>query len=337
MITASIRRAVALALVLAAAAPAAAQARPDDVPRGYRAAVADLRQEGRAVARLVAAGDAAALHARFTPALAADLSPEELEALLAQVGAVGARLGDSALPVSRDRRNYIADHRLAGGTLAIELTFDRRDRVAYFALRPREPLPPDPGAGHQPANRLRLPLHGRWWVLWGGPDERRNYHVVAPDQRHAYDLVKWRNGSTHRGSGAANADYLAWGRRVLAPAAGVVVEARDGIRDNVPQVEVENPEAPTGNHVVLDLGGGEYAVLAHLRRGSVRVDAGDRVRRGQLLGRVGNSGNSSESHLHFHLQDTPAPLAGIGLPVVFGHRATTQQGQFVTGARAASP
>ena len=187
--------------------------------------------------------------------------------------------------------------------------------------------------------RLSLPFRGTWWVVWGGPTELQNYHVVAPDQRHAYDLLVWRRGATYRGVGTNNADYWAWGRPIVAPAAGTVVEAVDGIRDNRPQVEVENREAPAGNHVVVDLGNGEYALLAHMRKGSVRVRAGDRVGPGDLLGLTGNSGNSSEPHLHFHLQDRPELFTGArGLPVAFvGYRAdgrriargTPVQGQFL--------
>ena len=93
-------------------------------------------------------------------------------------------------------------------------------------------------------------------MFWGGPTERQNYHAVAPDQRHAYDLVGWREGATHRGLGASNADYWAWDRPIVAPADALVVAAVDGVRDNRPQVEVENLRAPAGNHVVLDLGRG---------------------------------------------------------------------------------
>jgi Peptidase family M23 len=317
-------RVAALLLAVLILAPAA-NARP----RGYDAAVAELRSDGRELVELIAANDAAAFHAR----VAGGLTLEEIEALFDAVhaaGPVGARLGESALPVDRRTRWYIADHQHGAGVLAVELTLDARDRVTSVRLRSRTPLPDDPAADHQPQNRLSFPLAGTWWVLWGGPDERRNYHVVFPDQRHAYDLVRWRRGGTHRGSGARNEQYHAWNRRVFAPAAGTVVEVRNDVRDNAPRVET-NADQPTGNHVILDLGGGEYAVLAHLRQGSVRVQAGERVRRGQPLGRVGNSGNSSEPHLHFHLQDTPTPLSGIGLPVVFDRLGTPEQGQFVKG------
>jgi murein DD-endopeptidase MepM/ murein hydrolase activator NlpD len=72
-----------------------------------------------------------------------------------------------------------------------------------------------------------------------------------------------------------------------------------------------------GNHVVLDLGKGVYAVLAHLQRGSVSVSPGQRVRRGEVIGRCGNSGNSTEPHLHFQLQDHRVPLIAAGVPFTF--------------------
>ena len=84
--------------------------------------------------------------------------------------------------------------------------------------------------------------------------------------------------------------------------------------------------------VVLDLGRGEFALLAHLRRGSVRVRKGQRVRAGDALGVCGNSGNSSEPHLHFHLQDRAALFGGArGLPITFAGRGRPVQGQFVSG------
>ena len=100
-------------------------------------------------------------------------------------------------------------------------------------------------------------------------------------------------------------------------------------------------EHAAGNHVVLDLGHGEYALIAHLERGSVVVKVGDRVRTGQLLGRCGNSGNTSEPHVHIHVQDGPILFLYKGLPVEFsdyfadGKRVAhgiPLQGQFVRNA-----
>ncbi len=171
-------------------------------------------------------------------------------------------------------------------------------------------------------------------MWWGGREERTNYHVVAPAQRHAADLVVWRAGGTARGDGRQNAQYHVWGRTVTAPAAGTVVRVRDGVRDNRPQVEVQNRRQPEGNHVVLRLASGERVLLAHLRRGSVEVRRGQRVRAGTLLGRVGNSGNSSEPHLHLHVQTR----GGTGVPFTVRRvrvdgrpraQAELRQGRFV--------
>ena len=340
-----LRNALLALILMLTLAPAAADARQLGAPPpGYDAAEAQLRRDGRELVRRVAAGDGEALFARFTPAMAQSLPRPQLDELLAQLAPapLGGRLGESALPLGRDNRTYAADHRWGADVLAVELVLDRDARIAGLSFAPRTPLPPDPAAGRRPQNRLRLPLLGTWWVFWGGPDERRNYHVVSPDQRHAYDLVRWRRGATHRAGGARNAHYYAWNRRAVAPAAGVVVAARDGVRDNRPGVERENAADPAGNHVLLDLGRGEYALLAHLRRGTVRPEVGDRVRAGRPIGRVGNSGNSSEPHLHFHLQDSPRVLEGTGLPVTFRRvvvdgraraRSTPEQAQFVAPAR----
>jgi len=85
-------------------------------------------------------------------------------------------------------------------------------------------------------------------------------------------------------------------------------------------------EQADGNHVVLDLGDGRYALYAHFKPGSVRVKAGDRVSRGQVLGEVGTSGNSSEPHLHFHVMDGPSALASNGLPYRLRSFSATSRG-----------
>ncbi|HEY0037040.1 MAG TPA: M23 family metallopeptidase, partial [Longimicrobium sp.] len=89
----------------------------------------------------------------------------------------------------------------------------------------------------------------------------------------------------------------------------------DGIADNVPGQM--NATQVVGNHLIVDHGTGEYSVLAHLRSGSVAVRTGDRVTRGQRLGECGNSGNSSEPHLHYQLQDGPEMGSSAGLPAQF--------------------
>ena len=159
---------------------------------------------------------------------------------------------------------------------------------------------------------LGPPLRGSDWFAGNGPSNtsihRRAMIALAGKasiaQRFAIDWVKMgADGSTVDGDRKDNKNYHAYGSEVLAVADAVVTSTKDGIPENVPGPKSRavpiSLETIGGNYVVLDLGGGRFAFYAHLQPGSLQVKPGDRVRRGQLLGRVGNSGNSTEPHLHF--------------------------------------
>ena len=122
--------------------------------------------------------------------------------------------------------------------------------------------------------------------------------------------------------GARPADWNGYGEEVLAVADATVARAMDDIPENAdPPVVTGTPMAPeiaSGNYVSLDLGNGRFAFYEHLRRGTVVVKTGDRVKRGQVIARLGNSGSSSIGpHLHFHVADANATLAAEGIPFVF--------------------
>jgi murein DD-endopeptidase MepM/ murein hydrolase activator NlpD len=153
-------------------------------------------------------------------------------------------------------------------------------------------------------------------VFWGGDTEELNHHHNAPAQRFAFDIVAVDDsGRTHRGDVTKNENYFCFGREIYAPADGMVVEAIDGVRDNTPGSM--NTYCLVGNCVVIEHRTNEFSVLAHFQRGSVAVKAGDRVQRGQLLGKCGNSGNSSEPHLHYHLQDSAIFQDAFGIKCMF--------------------
>jgi murein DD-endopeptidase MepM/ murein hydrolase activator NlpD len=114
--------------------------------------------------------------------------------------------------------------------------------------------------------------------------------------------------------------YAAYGARIPAITDGTVVSTLDGLPDQVPQ-NLPDPSIimlanVDGNHVVLDIGHGFYAFYAHMKSGSVRVRVGQKFRAGMVLGRLGNSGNSSAPHLQFHIMDSASVLGSEGLPYV---------------------
>ena len=172
---------------------------------------------------------------------------------------------------------------------------------------------------------IAAPLVGAGWKAMNGPSNgsihRRALLPVSGRahlaQRFAIDYVKvGSDGKTLTGDPKVNASYHAYGAQAVAVADGVISEIKDGIAENTPGPPPPGTslEAAAGNHVVLDLGKGRYALYAHLQPKSLKVKAGDHVKRGQALGLVGNSGNTSEPHLHFHLSDGNSPLASEGIP-----------------------
>ncbi len=170
---------------------------------------------------------------------------------------------------------------------------------------------------HTPETELRLPVESEWTVVNGGvtPDTSHSWEIYA--QRYAYDfLVTDDEGETHNGDGDELDDYYAYGKPVVAPADGTVVDVSDRRRD-YPGVGTTLVEWRTwdiaGNHVTIEHTAGEYSFLAHLKRGSTTVAEGDEVEAGDVVGRCGNSGHSSEPHLHYQLQDTPSFWVAAGL------------------------
>jgi murein DD-endopeptidase MepM/ murein hydrolase activator NlpD len=182
-----------------------------------------------------------------------------------------------------------------------------------------------PVAIYQQKTKLLFPLRGDFLVVTG--------HVSAPQgheersQQFAYDVVAL---GPHlellRGDGTKNEDFIGFGKDVMAPAAGIVAYARDDVPDN-PASGNQNmdkllalPDSPwgvAGNCVVIDHGNGEWSLLAHMKKGSVKVKKGDRLKQGEIVGQLGNSGATTGPHLHYHLMDGPKILLSDGLPARF--------------------
>lgn len=215
---------------------------------------------------------------------------------------------------------YIATCRFAAapGPIDVTFVFDDAGRVGSLLVRPTTvPRKEHPSAflDYHPKAPLRLPFRGEWTVFWGGRTLEQNYHAFTRDQRFALDVVIMREGRTHAGDGRKLTDYYCYGQPVLAPAAGTIVWAQDSLPDQAPGQQ--DPAHAAGNSVVIDHGNGEYSLFAHLQPGSLRFKPGERVGADAVVGLCGNSGNTTEPHIHFHLQNGPVPFKADGLPLEF--------------------
>jgi hypothetical protein len=199
------------------------------------------------------------------------------------------------------------------GVLDVTIALDENNKINGLLFLPHTADIPVPAKMETP---LSLPFKGQWMVFWGGDTAEQNQHHDVSNQKYAFDFIGvGENGKTRKGKTQANEDYFAFGREILAPADGEVTDVINGVRDNTPGSM--NPFSALGNAVLIQHGKYEVSVLAHLKVNSVTVKVGDKVKRGQVIGLCGNSGNSSEPHLHFHVQNTTVIQDGTGMKCYF--------------------
>jgi len=188
-------------------------------------------------------------------------------------------------------------------------------------------------------NKYIFPLRGVWYVGYGA--SLHTGHRWAIPEEFALDIAKiGESGLSHKGDGARFDDYYAYGADVLAAADGHVISAENDQPEDPSAMQRPNETqeayfarlqkeqgerlakgltAITGNYVMIDHGKNEYSLYAHLQPGSVRFHVGAQVKAGDVIGKLGSSGNSTEPHLHFHVCDKPDPLMCAGVPVNFSN------------------
>ncbi|ELZ99076.1 metalloendopeptidase-like membrane protein [Haloferax mediterranei ATCC 33500] len=179
---------------------------------------------------------------------------------------------------------------------------------------------PDPESYEQ-SGSYRLPVEGTWTVINGSPIKKYSHSWFPATQRYAHDFVITdEDGRTHpEGTDTNTANYYCYDQPVVAPADGTVVSVGDSDPELSRGGGFSHPfkRSIIGNHVAIRHAEGEYSNLVHLVPGSIEVEPGDHVKQGEQIGRCGHTGNSSEPHLHFQLQDHPTFEIAAGLPVKF--------------------
>lgn len=182
-----------------------------------------------------------------------------------------------------------------------------------------------PVSEYEQKTKLIFPLKGKFMI--GAGHDFNEPHKEERSQYYAYDIVGLGDHyELFRTDGKKNEDFFTFGREVIAPADGKVVYARNDVPDNATPgvvdttvfMKLPDPERSfTGNNVIIDHGNGEFSALAHLKSGSVRVKEGDTVKQGDVIGLLGNSGNSDGPHLHYQLMAGPKFFHTDGLPSKF--------------------
>ena len=164
----------------------------------------------------------------------------------------------------------------------------------------------------------RLPFEERWFVMAGGDTINVNHHMVERSQWFGLDFMKTGgpgNRSVAKNDGQALEDFYSWGAAVVSPVAGVVRVVHDGEADH--PIGGRDKKNAFGNYVVIEAGPKEFVYLAHFQKGSIAVQEGDQIKAGKVLGKCGNSGNTSGPHIHMHVQDQLHPYTGVGQNVSF--------------------
>ena len=181
----------------------------------------------------------------------------------------------------------------------------------------------------EPVPVLAAPLRGSLWIAFNAlssADHRRSLNAVDGRERIAQRFaIDWMQLGPDRrlfhSDAKSNANYYDYGAEVLAVADGRISDVKDDLPENNGSSERSSRSITidnvVGNYVILDLGHGRFALYAHLQPGSLKVKVGDRVSAGQVLARLGNSGNSDAPHLHFQLMDSNSPLGSEGIPCEF--------------------
>lgn len=174
---------------------------------------------------------------------------------------------------------------------------------------------------HKSAVKYSLPFNGQWTVVNGGVNAESSHSWNIPTQRYAYDfIITDKNGASCSGDATDVKSYYCYGKDILAPADGTVVYVNNGQPDaKILGNGATDPNIKDirGNCIIMKHAGKEYSFIGHLMSGSISVRKGQQVKRGEKIARCGNSGNTSEPHVHFHVQDGKGFFTSAGLPVLF--------------------
>lgn len=222
-----------------------------------------------------------------------------------------------SLKLDKKEGNTFSFRSLHEKLISLQVVFELNEAGALTSLQFNSEFPDDEITPlERNVSDLILPFRDEWYVFWGGKKASDNYHNSHASMKGAFDFwVMGSNGLSHQAGAKVNEDFYAFGKEIIAPVAGKVIYAFDEVQDN--NWPAMNASAGFGNVVLLETAKKEYFVFAHLQYKTVSVKEGQSVKQGDRLGLCGNSGNSTEPHLHFQLQQLPDFNSATGAWIYF--------------------
>ena len=167
-----------------------------------------------------------------------------------------------------------------------------------------------------------LPFIGKWTVVNGSADKEMSHSWGIVNQRYAYDfIVVDDKGMSYDGNNKSVQNYYCFGKNIIAPADGIVVRISGKHKDS--RTNGKKAFCDTwdirGNFIIIKHAEKEYSLIAHLMPDSITVKVGDSVKQSEVIARCGNTGNTSEPHIHFQLQSGKSFFTSVGLPIAFSN------------------
>jgi hypothetical protein len=259
----------------------------------------------------------------FSPEMLQELPPEKAKVFFKDMFNTYGPIEKLDPPVLVEANQAIFGVRFEKGLRNIVLVLTKENKIFAMQLMSYSPDIPVP---ERNKTELSLPFKGEWFVLWGGDTKALNRYNSDPTMKFSFDFVVIDSSKkTHKDIGEKNENYYAYGQEVFSPADGTVTDVIDGVRDNIPGTT--NPYSRLGNAVFIQHSDYEVSIISHLKPGSIKVHPGDKVKRGDLLGLCGNSGDSLLPHIQYNLQNSPVMQYATGIKCYFNKLMITRSGE----------
>ena len=298
-------------------APAASSHVP--YPVGSSAAIARARQ----IAQWFDAGQTAQLWPMFSPELQKQWqSPAKLalatKRVAVSLGAEKKVVLESTVPgLLHANTDYsrLSQFSKTPAQILTVVALSEQGMVEAILFRPVPDVPLGQFAGYKDQTKFKLPFSGQWMVYQGGRSLIQSAHLGGEEERYALDFVLLKDGRPFSGDGSKNDQFYCFGQPILAPADGTVVRLQNTSADNDPGKGI--PEQGLGNNLIISHGNNEYSLLSQLKRNSITVKKGEKVKQGQQVAACGNSGASNAPHIQYRLQNSHGYPLPLSLPIQF--------------------